>query len=199
MIKNVVLGVVLASISAGLVYGAVVRTEARENVGVAEGGQYSGRGGGRRITDTALDDLDTDVERYSNGFGSQGSAGMGSQNGRGNGKSRGAGQSGQNPLELSLAEVDEVNQYGGVVEEVNEDYLIVLSDDGKQIVIENRAWWYALDAGFSASSGDIVDIIGFYDEDEVFEVISIENLTQSIYTQVREESGRPLWAGGAGR
>ena len=198
MIKNIILGVVLASISAGLVYGAVIRTEQRAEIGLAEGGQYSS-GGGRGTGRGANEDLRSDNDGYSNNYGKQGGSGAGTQNGRGNGSLRGAGGSGQNALEQSLAEVDEVYQYSGVVDEVSEDYLTVISDDGNQILIENRAWWYAMDAGFSASSGDELNITGFYDADGVFEVISLENLTQAISVQVREDSGRPLWAGNGNR
>ena len=35
MLKRIALGVVLASISAGLVYGAVIRTESRATVGLS--------------------------------------------------------------------------------------------------------------------------------------------------------------------
>ena len=39
---------------------------------------------------------------------------------------------------------------------------------------------------------------GFYEVEE-FEIGGFEDLTTQLLTMVREESGRPFWAGGSGR
>jgi hypothetical protein len=51
------------------------------------------------------------------------------------------------------------------------------------------------DAGFSAEISDSIALNGFYETADKFEVLFIENLTKGIEVQIREESGRPLWAG----
>lgn len=53
--------------------------------------------------------------------------------------------------------------FTGTVTEVNENLLVILSEKGNEIVIENRAWWFATDAGFSAGIGDSIALNGFYE------------------------------------
>ena len=61
--------------------------------------------------------------------------------------------------------------------------------------MENWAWWFAADAGFLAEIGDSIGLNGFYETVDTFEVSRIENLTNGIEVLIREENGRPLWAG----
>lgn len=183
MFKNVILGIVLTAISAGLVYGAITRTELRETTAAArntEGNTGNGSNGGNSGQGGRNQD--------------ETSTGNGNRDGSGNGRGGSSASNGV-PVESALADVDETVQFEGVTSEVTEDHLIVDTVDGNQIVIENRAWWYALEAGFSTTNGDEIIAVGFYDDDGVFEVISLENLTQGTEVQVREDSGRPLWAG----
>jgi hypothetical protein len=186
MFKNIVLGVVLTSISAGLVYGAVTRTELRETTAVGGNGAGSGnynvtneRGGRNQNESDFLN------ERNS---------GNGNRGGSGNGQGSASSANGE-PQELSLAEVDEIVEFTGVVREVSADYMLMDVYDEGQILVENRAWWFAVDAGFSTAAGDEITVLGFYDDDGAFEAISIENLTQGTSVQIREDTGRPLWAG----
>lgn len=189
MLKNIVLGVVLTSISAGLVYGAVTRTELRATTAVVGN---NGSNAGRTALNSESNERSGRNQNLSD-LSNEGNSGNGNRANSGNSQSDSAARVGE-PLELALAEVDEIFQYEGIVEVVNADYLLVDAYDGSQILIENRAWWYAVEAGFSASAGDEVILIGFYDGD-VFETMSIENKTQGTAVQVREDSGRPLWAG----
>ena len=192
MLKRIALGVVLASISAGLVYGAVIRTESRATVGLlANEGNPSRNGRNQEVSKTV-----NTVSVSGTRNGGQSGSGNGRQGGgNGAGNTDGAGQAAGGQLTLSLADVDETFQYAGTVQDVSEDYLVLATLDGFQVVIENRAWWYAIDADFSASLNDDIQVVGFYDEDGTFEVITIDNLTSGVSVQIREADGRPLWAG----
>ena len=82
----------------------------------------------------------------------------------------------------------------GTVVSVDDTSLVVQTDSGEQVVVENRPWWFAQEQGFSANIGDKVTVVGFYEDDE-FEVGQLENLTSGLAVSIREEGGRPLWAG----
>ena len=181
MLKKIALGIVLAGVSGGLIYGAVIRTAQRAEIGAGRIGASGSRGNQGRL---AVEENQNTGQR--NGNNRDGSGGQGRNNADGSFiPSAGSG----------LAQVDEVYEITGIVSFVDEDQIVVLDETGGQTIVENRAWWYALDAGFSAAAGDALQLIGFND-DGVFETISLENVTQSITVQIREESGRPLWAGG---
>jgi hypothetical protein len=189
MLNKIALGVVLASISAGLVYGAVIRTESRATVGISANEGSSVRNGRNQEVSEKVNTASVTGTRNGDQSG----------NGNGPGNADGAGQTDSRQLLQSLADVDEIFQYTGTVQDVSQDYLLLVTTDGDQIVIENRAWWYATDAGFKASQNDEIEVVGFYDEDGAFEVITIDNLTSGGSVQIREADGRPFWAGsGAG-
>jgi hypothetical protein len=181
MLKKIALGIVMAGVSGGLIYGAVNRTVLRAETSAGSGGISGARGNQGRLVEE--DDQTTGLQNRGNRNG-------GSGQGRNN-----ADEPFANPTGSGLAQVDAVYEITGIVSLVDEDQMIVLDETGSQTLVENRAWWYALDAGFTAAAGDTLQLTGFYDEG-VFETISLENVTQSITVQIREESGRPLWAGG---
>ncbi len=66
------------------------------------------------------------------------------------------------------------------------------------IQVIDRPWSFAQQQGFQAKVGDQVSLNGFY-EDDTFEVGGLVNVSTGQETQIREQSGRPLWAGGRGR
>ena len=83
----------------------------------------------------------------------------------------------------------------GAAVSIDENALIVKLPSGELITIENRPWWFIQDQGFSAEVGDEIELSGFY-EGEDFETGQLTNLTTNLTVDVREDSGRPLWAGG---
>ncbi|MFC2015637.1 DUF5666 domain-containing protein [Chloroflexota bacterium] len=103
-----------------------------------------------------------------------------------------SGQTGQ-----GQASVDEWLTVDGAVQSVDTSTLIVRSLGG-EVTVQNRAWWFAQDQGFTAQVGDQVTLRGFYEGDD-FEVGSIVNHTSGETALIREENGRPLWAGGGRR
>ena len=72
--------------------------------------------------------------------------------------------------------------------------LVVEADSGSLVTVENRPWWFAQEQGFAAGVRDEVTLTGFYENGE-FEVGELDNATNGVVVEIREESGRPKWAG----
>jgi hypothetical protein len=85
----------------------------------------------------------------------------------------------------------------GVVQSIDADQMTIRTSAGDIQVID-RPWSFAQQQGFQAKVGDQVSLNGFY-EDDTFEVGGLVNVSTGQETQIREQSGRPLWAGGRGR
>jgi len=177
MIKKIILGVVVLGISAVVIYGGVyrttVRTETEEKANRSE----------RNLSTSQRMSEEGNQER-------QGKNRTSSSDGQQGGKNRS-----ESDHITSDEEFKDMVSFTGTVTQVNEDQLVILSEEGNEIVIENRAWWFATDAGFFAGIGDSIASKGFYESVDKFEVSYIENLTKGVELQIREESGRPLWAG----
>jgi hypothetical protein len=92
------------------------------------------------------------------------------------------------------AQVDAWLTLQGTVTSVDTAVLVMQAANGQEIVVENRPWWFAQEQGFSTQVGDELTVVGFYENDE-FEVGGITNLTTGQAVSIREDSGRPLWAG----
>jgi hypothetical protein len=133
----------------------------------------------------------------------QGQAG-GDQGGRGQGSSGVAGYEAApgDGTGAGQAEVDAWVTLHGTVSTVDSSAMVVQTSGGQEIVVENRAWWFAQEQGFSAQVSDRVTLVGFYEDKDLstgsgqsFEVGRIENASGAQTVVIREESGRPLWAG----
>jgi hypothetical protein len=74
----------------------------------------------------------------------------------------------------------------------------VQMDNGELVEMIGRPWTFAQEQGFTAEAGDRVTLVGFYENGE-FEVGQLDNLTTGLSVTIREDSGRPLWAGGGRR
>jgi hypothetical protein len=97
-------------------------------------------------------------------------------------------------LGTGQAEVDEWLTLQGTVVSTAADALVVQATDGRQVIVENRPWWFAQEQGFAPQEGDQVSLTGFY-EGENLEVGQIFDSSNGQTVQIRDESGRPLWAG----
>jgi hypothetical protein len=93
-----------------------------------------------------------------------------------------------------LAQVDEWLTLNGSVQVATVDEMIVQTDTGQEILVDGRAWRFAQELGFMAQAGDWVRLTGFYENGD-FEVGQIQDLTTGQSANLRDESGRPLWAG----
>jgi hypothetical protein len=78
---------------------------------------------------------------------------------------------------------------------------VVATDDGLTIetaegemALETGPTWYWDENGIGLEAGDDVVLYGFYEGDD-FEIGGIENLTSGETVRLRDDTGRPLWAG----
>jgi hypothetical protein len=190
MLKKIVLGTLLVGLIGILVVGAVIRTmDKTERVAEA-----SGRGYGRNSAE---------ADTYAPSGSGQGFVVSAQPNGRGgyaqDGNRGGYGGRGREDAPgdqtgTGQANVEEWLTLQGTVVSVDADVLVVQTVSGEQVTIENRPWWFAQEQGFSAQVGDQVTLIGFYEGDDL-EVGQIDDITSGQTVLVRDENGRPLWAG----
>lgn len=222
MIKKIFLGLVLAGVSGALVFGAINRTNliidknsGTTSVQSIEGNQ--GNGGNQRNSknsNSELEHLNENDQRSENqnsdGYGKNRKSAeavptgyQGNQSGNGQGINGGEGNNGNgNPsAERSGDNIGEAANYAedwltleGIVSEWNSEDVLVILTDNSQYLLEGRAWSFAQENGFSLDIGDGLVLRGFY-EDEDFEVGSIHNLSDDQYILLRDENGRPMWAG----
>jgi len=217
MIKKIFVGVLLAGVFGLLVFGAVNRTLAKnddsEPLALSKnlsedngGGNFLGQNKNLSENKSSKNNVyqeahgnahragDCDGEQYSRGTEYRRSS---NENGNGPGPAQG-GQPDEMPgdgLGVGQAEVDEqVTLYGTVVS-ISSDLLVVELTDGSLLEVEGRVLSFLNEKGFSLSAGDELKITGFY-EGESFEVIQITNDGSGETIRVRDQSGRPLWAGG---
>ena len=177
----------LVGFAAMLILGAVNRTLAKE-------------GGNEPRSISA----ESSVERYDLEIGpgeSPAQNGEGFRGGQSGGSSqygygeRGAVREAQPNNPSPQAQVDEWVVIEGSVNSVDSALAVILLQDGNTVEITGRPWSFALENGFALQAGDQVRLTGFYEDNDSFEVGAIENLTQGTSFQVRDQDGRPLWAG----
>jgi hypothetical protein len=201
MLKKIFLGILLVGLIAVLLFGAACRTNAITAKGsgsqegtsslfgiFSSGGQSSssnfqggggnnrGGGGSGRVSQQG-------------GTGSQSSSNVD----QGTGNSTAASELGS-----TQASTREWITIEGAVSSLTPDVLTVTSDQGVVYEIANRAWRFAQEQGFTTSPDNRLSILGFFDENNVFEACQITDLTTGERVTLRDENGRPLWAGRGG-
>lgn len=216
MIKKIFVGVLLAGVFVLLVFGAVNRTFAKtadneplainQNISAGTGGTYGG-GDHHRDDDCGVNNSIEDGKVYGRGTG----AGQGvnasdcesPMNGGGNAYdvSNGAwaGPSGA-PGDgdgTGQANVEEWMTYSGVMESATTDVWVISLENGSLLELDGQVLRYLVEHGFTVSEGDELSLTGFYDGED-FEVGKIDSITTGESILVRDENGRPLWAGGRG-
>ena len=82
----------------------------------------------------------------------------------------------------------------GTVLSVDDHSLVVRTANGQEIVVEGRPWRFAQEQGFAIQAGDRLTLVGF-PEGESFEASEITDISLGKTVLIREEGGRPLWAG----
>lgn len=81
----------------------------------------------------------------------------------------------------------------GQVVALDDDELTIQAADGT-VVAHLGPEWYWEDQGIGLDAGDQVSVAGFYEDDE-FHSGRIENLSTGESVALRDEIGRPIWAG----
>jgi hypothetical protein len=201
MLQKIVVGTLVAALSGVLVVGAINWTDAKSEQVAQEHEVNSGRlareedrepiqqgqgqqGQGNRAAYAETDTLESVSRGGGQGRLSEGFSGSWQEN-----TSRGGEGS---------AYVDEWLEVVGTVVSMNEEELVLQLQDGQEMVVECKSWTYALELGFTTEIGHELKLYGFYEGEEL-EIGGFEDLTTQLLTMVREESGRPFWAGGSGR
>jgi hypothetical protein len=117
------------------------------------------------------------------------------------GESRGSGYDGEGRTDApgdgtgtGQAQVDEWLTHSGTVTGIDASLLAVQLDSGELVEMIGRPWSFAQEQGFTAQVGDRLALVGFYENDD-FEVGQIDNVTTGLSVVIRDEGGRPLWAG----
>ncbi len=174
MIKKILMWLIYAGVVGLLIFGAVIRTQAKA--------------GDNSRSESKLEEA---AYKPSN----QGDEVRGNY-GEGTGRNGIPSESGD---EIHLAEDEEHDWISltGVVSSLDAGSLWIETDEGENLEFTRRVWRFIQESGLEIAVGDQVELDGFYEGDE-FEVSAIQNLTTNENLQVREESGRPLWSGGAG-
>lgn len=137
--------------------------------------------------------------------------GWGSGSGRGNnqgdflganeggtGKGRFKGENNADGNEYGLSAIRSIN---GIITSVTPEAMVVSTEDEGEIVVEGRAWRFALENGYIFQENEAVSLSGF-DEDGEFKAVEIYIISSGEKFQFRETTGRPMWSGqgqGSGR
>jgi hypothetical protein len=225
MAKKIIMGVLFLGLVGALAVGAVNRTVAKsadtnnteqrgagwartQEDGTVLAANVEGRGGRNQATADEThaagqggqgqrQPLNTQQGSGRDGqaAGSQGNQARGnsSQDPGGNGQGQ-AGASQGEPQVLAASEDHQWTAVSGIVLSIDDTQMTLQTDSG-EIVIADRPWSFALESGFTAQVGDQVTVQGFY-EGATFEAGQLAN--GDLIVSIREESGRPLWAGGRG-
>ena len=203
MLKKVITTTIFLVLIGLLVVGAVNRTLARSalTAGTHQEGTHTetvnggqGKNGhaesGQAATDSA--GHGAGEEKYPGAGGGQGGDGQGGGGQGANARERTLGtQSADSAAAIAWQQVT-----GEVVESGLEAMLLV-AEDGAEVLVEGQPWRFAQSQGFDAQVGDAVTVMGYVEADE-FKAGALTNLTSEVTVQLRDASGRPGW-GGQGR
>ena len=188
MLKKIALGALLTGLVAVLIWGAVIRTNARSSAGAGE----TGRGG------RATEDVTADAVVKGNGGGRWNETTQG-ETGRGGGRWAQGGAAeqapaGQNSVPQADVQPDEWRTVQGTVVSATDDLVQIRTAAGEVIPFEGRPLSFALAQGFSLKVGDTVALAGF-DEDGEFKLGKVTSLGNGSSVTLRDASGRPAWSG----
>jgi hypothetical protein len=201
MLKKVVFWMVMVGLASGLVIAAINRTNAKaDHESLSQSLQQrqnsdrqissddsfhpvvNQRGqGGRALSETFTNTDPVYAESHGNG------------NGQNRGATRSSKQSDVSKGVDQGGELDWVS-FEAVVFQVEEESLTLQLADGEKVLVEGRAWMYALDSGFTATINDRIAATGFFEDGE-FKVGRLENISSGQAILLREASGRPMWSG----
>lgn len=216
MFKKILIGVVLTAAIGLLAFGAVNRTYAKsvgsEPLSVsAKLNEKNGSGNGGGNGDTKQD-ADCTADGDGNGTGTGAGQSLSANNnepsadGTGyqygisnNGSSAGSGTGSSSEDSQSFMEAW-VPQTG-VVSSVSDIEWVITLEDGTLVELDNQIVSYLDEQGLSVDPSDQLDLMGFYNDDGVFEIGQIQkvdadgtSLDEAVL--LRDEYGRPLWSGG---
>ena len=202
--KKIVSGILFISVIGLLIFGAINRTIAKSETPIASGLNRS-----EQIANTVTSEdltinggigLGRNNKNKSAQTGNfnegncEGEAGYYSNNNK-QVQSQRLGQGKNNNSGTIPSEIATIVSQEGRVESVSEESLAITNVDGHSLVIEGRAWRYALENGYTIQPGEQVRITGFYEDGE-FKVVTLSLKNGDGEFSFRQNNGRPTWAGG---
>ena len=214
MLKKIALGTLLTGLVAVLIWGAVIRTNAKTGEGADQLGRrgrateyvatdgdqpgYAAQGttgrGGRTTEYAATDGAQP-------GYAAQGTTGRGGRWAQGGAVAQAPGGQGAGVLSsVPQADVqpEEWITVQGTVVSVADDLVEIQTTTDEVIPFEGQPLRFAVGQGFIPKVDDAVAISGF-DEDGEFKIGQVTNLSSGVSVTLRDASGRPGWAGGGRR
>jgi hypothetical protein len=180
MFKKIMLGTLFIGLIALLIAGGVIRTMDK----TASTAEVRGRNS--EATEDNIQECD-----------GHGGAGQGNEEARGagnQGNSSSAAPKGEG-ANLTRAQADSWLELAGTVADATSEELLVQLEDNTTVSITGRPWRFAQENGFAAAAGDSLTLTGFY-EGERLEIGAIEDSTSGQSVLIRQQDGRPMWAGG---
>ncbi len=99
------------------------------------------------------------------------------------------------------ANAGELSTYSGTVTSVAGNVFTMNPGDGSSMTVQLGNSYYVETVGLALQEGDSVTVTGFWETPDTFTVQAIdvdEGGTPGTFV-LREESGRPMWAGGGGQ
>ena len=161
-----------------------------ENTLPSDAGQ--GRGRGEEVTAKAQG-RGTGAGRSENTLPSDAGQGRGQESGgSGGGRSESESRDGQGAGNSPIERNPAWEELRGTVVEYDHE-MTVATADGEVLVGMGQSS-YVETQGFQASKGDVVIVYGFHEDGE-FKAGQVENLTQGKTLVLRDQDGRPMWAG----
>ena len=131
--------------------------------------------------------------------GTQGRGGQGNTN-AGNGNRGGAnGARGQNQASNVPAPENGLQEwvtFSGQVSSFSENYFTLLTADGQQLPIQLGSLNYITSLNLALQEGDAVTVVGFWETVDTFTAGTITLDATGEVINLRDEIGRPMWAGG---
>ncbi|MBN1976666.1 MAG: hypothetical protein JW918_04615 [Anaerolineae bacterium] len=201
IVKIGIVGLLAATLVGGSAYVVLRPNEAQASQvkGGQDREQVSEAGGGKGYGNQCVPTQDVGGK----GDGAQGtsSQGAGGGNGRGNSVAaapsnsggKGAGAAGESKGDGESYAATEWITVTGEVTSFVDDELTIQTPDGEVVMHLGPEWYWEVE-GVALNLGDEVEVTGFYEGDE-FEVAGVENLTTGESVVLRDDSGRPMWAG----
>ncbi len=153
------------------------------------------RGGGSAAPGESDGDRASVGQGAGRGASAAADAAQGSGRGQGRVQGQGAGTGTGTGAGGAMGAVDWETVTGQVIVADSE---MVVQTAGGEVIVGLGQVWYREEAGFVLSVGDDVSVTGFYEDGE-FKAGTVENLTTGQTLVLRDEDGRPMWAGGGER
>lgn len=197
IVKIGIVGLLAATLIGGSAY-VVLRPDKAQAQQVNSGRGQSGReyvsepGGGKGY---GAENTPGQSNGGGNGKGNSAATAPGSGNGQGGSQGAGGGKGNSGEPQGSgegYPATEWVTVSGEVIARVD-DELTIQTADG-ELVVHLGPEWYWDEEGIALNAGDQVQVTGFYEGGE-FEVARVENTTTGESVTLRDESGRPMWAG----